>query len=147
MTAFVAILDAETGTIRYANAGQNFPYLVHMDGQRRLDQSVVIAASGNPLGDRTGALQLRAGSIALAPGDLFVAFTDGVVERQAPSGKQFGDRRLAGLFTGRALTTDGSGLVALRAQIREAVEGFAAGTVLEDDLTFVLCHYDPAGVA
>ncbi len=143
MTAFVAILDAQGRTIRYANAGQNFPYLVHMDGHRRLDQSVVIAASGNPLGDRTGSLDLRAGEIALQPGDLFVAFTDGVVERQAPSGKQFGDRRLSGLFTGRELAVDGSGLATLRASVREAVEAFADGTALDDDLTFVLCHYDP----
>lgn len=143
MTAFVAILDSQTRTIRYANAGQNFPYLVHMDGHRRLVDSVVIAASGNPLGDRTGSQDLRAGAIALQPGDLFVAFTDGLVERQGPTGKQFGDRRLSGLFTGRELAADGSGLAALRAEVREAVEGFAAGTILEDDLTFVLCHYDP----
>jgi serine phosphatase RsbU (regulator of sigma subunit)/HAMP domain-containing protein len=147
MTAFAAILDpgtgATAGTIRYANAGQNFPYLVHMEAGRRLVDAVVIAASGTPLGDRAQQLDVRSGVLELAPGDLFVAFTDGVVERQAPSGKQFGDRRLAGLFTGRTLAADGSALATLRADVRDAIASFAGGTEVQDDLTFVLVHYDP----
>jgi len=143
MTAFVAIFDSHAGTIRYANAGQNFPYLLHMEADRRFDQSTVIAASGNPLGDRAVAVDIRAGAIALQPGDLFVAFTDGVVERQAPTGKLFGDRRLSGLFTGRTLAADDHALAALRADIRDAIEAFAGGTAAQDDVTFVLCHYDP----
>ena len=143
MTAFSAIFDSQAGTIRYANAGQNFPYLLHVEADRRFDESTVIAASGNPLGDRKVALDIRSGAIQLQPGDLFVAFTDGVVERQAPSGKQFGDRRLSSLFTGRTLTSDEHALPALRADVRDAIESFAAGTTAQDDLTFVLCHYDP----
>ena len=143
MTAFSAILDPGAGTLRYANAGQNFPYLLRMSAERRLEPGQVIPGGGNPLGDRTAQLDIRSGVIELAPGDLFVAFTDGVVERQAPSGKQFGDRRLAGLFTGRTLAADGSALTELRADVRRAIEAFAAGTVAQDDLTFVLCHYDP----
>jgi serine phosphatase RsbU (regulator of sigma subunit)/HAMP domain-containing protein len=143
MTAFVAIFDPQAGSIRYANAGQNFPYLVHMEAGRRLEASQVIAASGTPLGDRTQQLDIRAGALELAPGDLFVAFTDGVVERQAPTGKQFGDRRLSSVFTGRTLPADGSALTTLRSVVRDAIEGFAGGTVAQDDITFVLCHYDP----
>ncbi|MBP8810107.1 MAG: SpoIIE family protein phosphatase [Kofleriaceae bacterium] len=145
MTAFVAVFDPATGSIQYANAGQNFPYLMHMEADRRLDKSTIIAASGNPLGDRLLKLDIRRGSLQLRPGDLFVAFTDGLVERQAPSGKLFGDRRLRSLFTGRALAADGAALTALRDDIRDSVEAFAAGTVAQDDITFVLCHYDPPG--
>lgn len=143
MTAFVAVFDPATGMIQYANAGQNFPYVMHMDGERRLDKSTIIAASGNPLGDRMLKLDIRRGSVQLRPGDLFVAFTDGLVERQAPSGKLFGDRRLRSLFTGRALAADGAALASLRDDICGNVEAFAAGTVAQDDITFVLCHYDP----
>ncbi len=143
MTAFVAIFDSHAGTIRYANAGQNFPYLLHMEEDRRFDQSTVIAASGNPLGDRAAKVEIRAGAIQLQPGDLFVAFTDGVVERQGPTGKLFGDRRLSSLFTGRTLASDGESLSALRTVVKDAIESFAGGTAALDDITFVLCHYDP----
>lgn len=143
MTAFAAILDPNAGVIRYANAGQNFPYLLRMAEDRRFVPGSVIAVSGNPLGDRAAAADIRAGSIELSPGDLFVAFTDGVVERQAPTGKPFGDRRLSGVFTGRSVPTEVDGLTALRDEVRAAIEAYAAGTIASDDITFVLCHYDP----
>lgn len=143
MTAFVAVFDAKAGTIQYANAGQNFPYVLHMDDGRRLDKSTIIAASGNPLGDRVLKLDIRRGALQLQPGDLFVAFTDGVVERQAPTGKLFGDRRLRSIFTGRSLPPDGVALTTLRNEVRAAIETFAQGTIAQDDITFVLCHYDP----
>ncbi len=143
MTAFVAVFDPASGTIQYANAGQNFPYVMHMEADRRLDKSTIIAASGNPLGDRMLKLDIRRGSLQLRPGDLFVAFTDGVVERQAPSGKLFGDRRLRSIFTGKALGADSAALAALRDSVRTHIDEFAAGTVAQDDITFVLCHYDP----
>ncbi len=147
MTAFVAVFDPASGTIHYANAGQNFPYVMHMAADRRLDKSTIIAASGNPLGDRLLKLDIRRGAIQLKPGDLFVAFTDGVVERQAPSGKLFGDRRLRSIFTGTALAADRAALAELRDRVRAQIDEIAAGTVAQDDITFVLCHYDPATVA
>ncbi len=143
MTAFVAVLDPAAGTIQYANAGQNFPYVMHMTAERRLDKSTIIAASGNPLGDRVLKLDIRRGAIQLRPGDLFVAFTDGVVERQAPSGKLFGDRRLRSIFTGATMGGDGASLGRLRDTVRTQIDEFAGGTVAQDDITFVLCHYDP----
>ncbi|MEZ4402430.1 MAG: SpoIIE family protein phosphatase [Kofleriaceae bacterium] len=143
MTAFVAVFDPAAGTIQYANAGQNFPYVMHMEADRRLDKSTIIAASGNPLGDRLIKLDIRRGALQLRPGDLFVAFTDGVVERQAPTGKLFGDRRLRSIFTGRELGADAASLTALRDELWAQIERFAAGTEAQDDITFVLCHYDP----
>ena len=143
MTAFVAVFDPNAGTIHYANAGQNFPYVLHMEEGRRLDKSTIIAASGNPLGDRVLKVDIRRGAIQLRPGDLFVCFTDGVVEREAPTGKLFGDRRLRSIFTGRNLAADGSALPSLRDDVWSAIETFAGGTVASDDITFVLCHYDP----
>jgi serine phosphatase RsbU (regulator of sigma subunit) len=143
MTAFVAVFDANAGTIQYANAGQNFPYVLHMEEGRRLDKSTIIAASGNPLGDRVLKVDIRRGALQLRPGDLFVALTDGVVERQAANGKLFGDRRLRSIFTGRNLPVEGTALTALRNDVRAAIETFAGGTVAQDDITFVLCHYDP----
>lgn len=147
MTAFVAVFDSNAGMIHYANAGQNFPYVLHMQPDRVLDKSTIIAASGNPLGDRVLKVDIRRGAIQLRPGDLFVAFTDGVVERQAPNGKLFGDRRLRSIFTGRALPAEGHGLTALRNDVRQAIETFAGGTDAQDDITFVLCHYDPPEVS
>jgi serine phosphatase RsbU (regulator of sigma subunit) len=141
MTAFAAVFDAQSGILHYANAGQNFPYVIKCDN-RMLGEASIIAASGNPLGDRNIAVEIRRGSLQLKPGDLFVCFTDGVVERANPAGKLYGDRRLRAALTGKALP-DGGALLELRDQVVAAVEHHAEGLLAEDDITLVLCHFDP----
>jgi serine phosphatase RsbU (regulator of sigma subunit) len=143
MTAFASLFDSTTGVLHYANAGHNFPYVIKLGATRVLEQASIIAASGNPLGDRQIAVEIRRGSLQLRPGDLFVCFTDGVVERSSPTGKLFGDRKLRGVLQGQVLDDDGS-LVRLREVIVRALEHHGEGTLAEDDITFVLCHYDPA---
>jgi serine phosphatase RsbU (regulator of sigma subunit) len=143
MTAFAAVFDSTNGILHYANAGQNFPYVIKLDGTTRvLGEASIIAASGNPLGDRNIAVEIRRGSLQLRPGDLFVCFTDGVVERANPAGKLFGDRRLRGALTGQALP-DGGALLRLRDGLVHTLDAYAQGLDAEDDITFVLCQYDP----
>jgi serine phosphatase RsbU (regulator of sigma subunit) len=142
MTAFAAMFESATGIVHYANAAQNFPYVVRLGESRVLGQASIIAASGNPLGDPEIPTEIRRGSLQLRPGDLFVCFTDGVVERANPAGKLFGDRRLRATLTGQALP-DGGALVQLRDQIVASVEHHAGGLLAEDDITLVLCQFDP----
>jgi phosphoserine phosphatase RsbU/P len=142
MTAFASVFDSQTGVLSYANAGQNFPYVIKLGAARVLEDASIIAASGNPLGDRNIQVEIRRGSLQLRPGDLFVCFTDGVVERSDPAGKLFGDRRLRGALTGQALN-DPDSLVQLRDRVLAALEEHAKGQVAGDDITFVLCQFDP----
>jgi serine phosphatase RsbU (regulator of sigma subunit) len=142
MTAFACLFESETGVLHYANAGQNFPYILTLGQSRVIEQATIVAASGNPLGDRNIAVDIRRGSRQLLPGALFVCFTDGVVERSNRAGKLFGDRRLRGVMQGQALP-DGPALVGLRDRVIAALERHAEGATAEDDITFVLCQYDP----
>jgi serine phosphatase RsbU (regulator of sigma subunit) len=142
MTAFAAVFDSTSGVLHYANAGQNFPYVIKLAATRVLAEASIIAASGNPLGDRNIAIEIRRGSLQLKPGDLFVCFTDGVVERANKAGKLFGDRRLRSALTGQALP-DSNALVQLRDRIVSTLDRYAEGQVAEDDITLVLCQYDP----
>jgi sigma-B regulation protein RsbU (phosphoserine phosphatase) len=142
MTAFAALFDATTGALHYANAGQNFPYVMRLGAERVLGEPSIIAASGNPLGDRTIAVEIRCGQLQLQPGDLFVCFTDGVVERVNPAGKLFGDRRLRRALIGESLIDDDA-LVALRDRIILSIEHYADGAIAQDDITLVLCQFDP----
>jgi sigma-B regulation protein RsbU (phosphoserine phosphatase) len=142
MTAFAAVFDSQTGVLQYANAGQNFPYVIKLGTSRVLEEASIIAASGNPLGDRHISVEIRRGSLQLRPGDLFVCFTDGVVERANPAGKLFGDRRLRGALTGQPIQ-DAGALVVLRDRVLAALEQHAEGQVAGDDITFVLCQFDP----
>lgn len=142
MTAFAAVFDSSNGILHYANAGQNFPYVIKLGATRLLEDASIIAASGNPLGDRSIAVEIRRGSLQMRPGDLFVCFTDGVVERANPAGKLFGDRRLRNTLTGQPLP-DSDALVTLRDRLVTTLETYGEGSAAEDDLTFVLCQFDP----
>lgn len=142
MTAFACVFDSTSGTLHYANAGQNFPYVIKLGPNRMLEQASIIAASGNPLGDRNIAVEIRRGSLQMKPGDLFVGFTDGVVERANPAGKLFGDRRLRSALTGQSMA-DASSMIALRDRLVSALDQYAEGKPADDDITVVFCQYDP----
>ncbi len=141
MTAFAAVADSTTGGLQYANAGQNFPYIVRCkDGV--LGEATILASSGNPLGDREIPLEIRGGTRELHAGDVFVCFTDGLVERANPAGALFGDRRLLKTMRSQSVESDAA-LVALRERVVSEVERHAEGEVAGDDVTFVMCQYDP----
>ncbi|MBA3541443.1 MAG: SpoIIE family protein phosphatase [Deltaproteobacteria bacterium] len=146
MTAFAAVFDSTNGILHYANAGQNFPYVIKLGATKLLEEASIIAASGNPLGDRNIAVEIRRGSLQMRPGDLFVCFTDGVVERANPAGKLFGDRRLRGALTGQPLR-DAASLVQLRDLLVTTLDRYGDGALAEDDITFVLCQFDPPAEA
>jgi serine phosphatase RsbU (regulator of sigma subunit) len=143
MTCLAAVIDPRAGVLQVANAAQNFPYVVRVGPAATLEQAEILALSGNPLGDRAIPSAIRSGQTTLRPGDVFVLFTDGIVERQSPSGKLFGDRRLRSALRGAPVEAAGASLVALGDKVLAAVESFADGTVAEDDLTLVLCQLDP----
>jgi sigma-B regulation protein RsbU (phosphoserine phosphatase) len=84
-------LDPASSTLRYALAGHNPPLLLRRTGERmRLDRG------GTVLGVFTDAVYDGA-SVPLAPGDVIVLFTDGIVEAANPVGEEYGDDRLCAI--------------------------------------------------
>lgn len=87
VTALVAVVDPRTGWCRYASAGHNPALVVRRDGTvdelPRTGPLIGLAA-----GDRPD-VEAR-----LEPGELFIAYTDGVVEARDEGGRQL---LLAGL--------------------------------------------------
>jgi len=87
-TAFLAILDPESGRLRYANAGHNEALLVRADGTIES-----LPATGPPLGLVPGSH--RTGEeVTLAAGDLLVLYTDGVTEALNAADEEYGLERL-----------------------------------------------------
>jgi sigma-B regulation protein RsbU (phosphoserine phosphatase) len=83
-TLFYGVLDRVTLRLRYVNAGHNPPVVLHGDGS--LDW---LQPSGAPVGLFPDATW-REEFIHLDPGDLILAYTDGVVEASSPSGQEWG---------------------------------------------------------
>ena len=87
VTCFYAILDPGSGTLRYANAGHDPPYLWHGGCCEEL------RARGMPLGLMPG-MSYEEGEVSLREGESVLFYSDGLVEAHDPKGEMFGFPRL-----------------------------------------------------
>jgi serine phosphatase RsbU (regulator of sigma subunit) len=95
VTCFYCILDPKSGTLSYANAGHDLPYL-HRDGAAE-----ELSATGMPLGLMPGMRYEEKESI-LEAGEAALLYSDGLVEAHDPKGEMFGFPRLRALVAEHA---------------------------------------------
>src|SRR5919112_2391373 len=91
VTCFYAILDPKSGTLRYANAGHDLPYLWHGGDCEEL------RARGMPLGLMPG-MSYEQKEIVIDAGEAALFYSDGLVEAHDPEGQMFGFPRLRALI-------------------------------------------------
>jgi serine phosphatase RsbU (regulator of sigma subunit) len=134
MTCFASILDPRTRTITYANAGHNFPYLyrVGADGKGEFGS---LMSRGNRLGDLPDS-RYTSKTTELAPGDVLVWYTDGIVECENEAGEEYGEKRFRAAIR-KAADLDPAGM-------RDAVVGaslqFFGERPRKDDITMVFAR-------
>jgi predicted ester cyclase len=95
VTCFYAILEPESGSLTYANAGHDLPYLRHGDDAEEL------RARGMPLGLMSG-MSYEEGEASLRQKDNVLFYSDGLVEAHDPEGEMFGFPRLRALVAEHA---------------------------------------------
>jgi serine phosphatase RsbU (regulator of sigma subunit) len=93
VTVFYGVLHLPSGDLRYVRAGQDKPMLFRAAGgpPERLE------AEGRFLGMLPG-LSLEERQVAVAPGDLLVAYSDGVPDAVNPATESYGQERLIDLL-------------------------------------------------
>ncbi|HEX3146679.1 MAG TPA: GAF domain-containing SpoIIE family protein phosphatase [Gemmataceae bacterium] len=92
VTAFFMSLDPHTRSLIYAGAGHLPGYILDQRGQTR----EVLPSTGLPLGIDPASKFPASPAITLAPGELVLLITDGIVEAASSDGSLFGtDRTLA----------------------------------------------------
>ncbi len=89
VTMFYAEYDMHTGCLRYANAGHDWPIVFNSRGEVTAE----LEASGVMLGALPG-VSLEDREIALAPGDVVVAYSDGLVDTVNPKDEPFAIERV-----------------------------------------------------
>jgi serine phosphatase RsbU (regulator of sigma subunit) len=92
VTCFYAILEPNSGSLTYANAGHDLPYL-HRDGEAE-----ELRARGMPLGLMPGRGYEEKQTI-LEAGEAALLYSDGLVEAHDPKGEMFGFPRLRALIS------------------------------------------------
>jgi sigma-B regulation protein RsbU (phosphoserine phosphatase) len=127
-TAFLAEYDATRRIFAYINAGHNNPILRRSTGLiERLD------VGGLPLGIMPDA-KYESASVALAPGDWLVVFTDGVVEAVNAHEEDFDEPRLLSAIQAGASGTPKQ----LLDRLMNDLDLFVGNTPQHDDITCLL---------
>ena len=127
-TAFLAEYDPARRSLAYINAGHNHPILRRSNGLvERLD------VGGLPLGIQPE-VKYESASIALAPGDWLVIFTDGMVEAVNAYGAEYDEARLLTAICAGAASTPSEMLKRLMAEL----DLFVGSTPQHDDVTCML---------
>jgi serine phosphatase RsbU (regulator of sigma subunit)/predicted ester cyclase len=129
VTCFYAILDPNSCTLSYANAGHDLPYLWHGGAAEEL------RARGMPLGLMPG-MEYEEKEIVLKEGDSALLYTDGLVEAHGPQREMFGFPRL------QALVAEHGEQQALGDFLMEELYSFVGESwEQEDDITLVTLRH------
>jgi serine phosphatase RsbU (regulator of sigma subunit) len=127
---FFAVFDLEKGVADYVNAGHHYPFLVPAEGDVR-----DLVQGGTVLGLAEDSVYEQA-RMPVAPGDLFVFYSDGITDRMDPTGELFGIERLKEA----ALRARGDAARISLYSLLGEVQGWAQGAAAEDDMTLVVAR-------
>jgi len=128
-TFFYAVYDAATQTLTYTNAGHLPPVIYRCNRVERL-------TCGGTVVGLFPTMEYEQASVQVEPGDLFMAFTDGLTEPENIFGEEFGEARLLATAA-RARNTP---LDKLAGEVSAAVAEWTGSPELQDDLTLILAR-------
>jgi len=137
VTVFYGVLDPTTGTLTYANAGHNPPYLFRAQDRAgaasdTLNHAHELNNTGPPLGMRMFSdMTWDRRDVQLTPGDVLVLYSDGITEAEDSEQEFFEEERL--------IAAAGANLGRSAGEIQDAilteVHKFAGDAPQSDDIT------------
>jgi sigma-B regulation protein RsbU (phosphoserine phosphatase) len=128
-TLFLATYDPATRRLTYSNGGHLPPLVISKDGSvQRLE------VGGAVVGLLDG-LEYEEATVQLEPGDLFVAYTDGLTEPEK-NGEDFGEQRLMEFVRARR----NEPLTLLATNTLQVVKAWIGEQEQPDDMTVVLAR-------
>ncbi|MGB8451388.1 MAG: PP2C family protein-serine/threonine phosphatase [Anaerocolumna sp.] len=134
VTAFMGILEIDTGKFIYSNAGHNYPLISKKHG----DYEYLAVNNGFVLAGRQD-VKYQDTEILLEQGDKLLLYTDGVTEAADKNEKLFGETRLKQFLNG--LDTSKMDLSRILSKIIQELQKFADGANQDDDITMLLMEY------
>ena len=129
-TFFYGQIDERTRQLRYVNAGHNPPCLLRCAA----DQSIEELPAGGTVIGLFPQSSYEESAVDLRPGDVLMAFTDGVPEAQNPQEEEFGEERLRDLLRQSAHLPVGE----MASRIAGELKAWIDNAAQYDDLTFIL---------
>ncbi len=130
-TFFYAELDCASRTLHYVNGGHNPPAVLRKEnGAWR----VIRLGDGGPVVGLLAGATYQQQTLPLLPGDILLAFTDGISEAMNPAQDEWGEDRLIAEAQAHASLNAAE----LLQHLFHAANAFAAGAPQHDDMTLVV---------
>jgi len=134
VTAFMGILDINTGKFVFTNAGHNNPILCEKDGKC----TYLVSKNGFVLAGRQN-IKYHDSEITLEKGDRLFLYTDGVTEAINRKEELYGESRLLEFLNG--IHNCNVTLPEILNHIKQELKTFAGGANQEDDITMLILEY------
>ena len=134
ITAWMGLLNPDSGELTFSNAGHNPPVLIR-NGRAcflPLNQNLILGAVGDS--------EYVSQPMKLKKGDVLFLYTDGVTEALNRAGELFGESRLLRLLS-EPLPEEEDVCKKTCRRVCEAVDAFAEGTPQADDITMLCLQY------
>jgi len=130
-TFFYGQYNPASRQLAYVNAGHNPPMLFHRAaGEWQLSR---LETGGTVVG-LLEKFPYQQGSVTIAPGDLFIAFTDGMSEAMNAADEEWGEERMIATIRSCAGLSPAETI----ARLMQAADAFVAGAKQHDDMTLVV---------
>jgi len=125
---------APDGRLTYCNAGHNPPLVISRAGSKLSMRRLEV---GGPIVGLFEGATFEEETIALAPHDWLIVFSDGVSEAMSASGDEYGENRIVECVE-KSLTLEPRQLLEL---LFADVRKFARGAAQSDDITAMVLRY------
>lgn len=132
ITAFVGIIDLNTGLVTYVNAGHEKPFIRIPGGDYEQADLII-----NPMIGLFDDVDYEMGTIQLLPGSVCFVYTDGVTDAVNTEQKRLGKKGLAGILN-KNMDKEPD---ALLSAVMNAVHEFSNHASQFDDITMLAVKY------
>jgi sigma-B regulation protein RsbU (phosphoserine phosphatase) len=129
VTLFYGILETDSHTLTYVNAGHNPPIVCHADDEELIE----LTATGIAIGALSDA-EYTARTAALNAGDIIVLYTDGITEAENAQQDMYGEERLYEMIRASRKLPAAEIINA----ILESVRTFCGDYAQSDDITLMV---------
>ena len=133
VTLFYGILDPATGTLTYANAGHNAPFLIRND-----DAIETVPMTGGVAVGVLPDLDYDEKAVTLGVGDTLFLYTDGISEAMNTLGETFDERRIEDALS----IGPGAPVDTVIGNVTLAVGEFVGDAEQSDDITCLVLRYN-----
>ncbi len=139
VTAWLGVLDLNTGIVEYVNAGHNPPLVKTAAGTQQKKFSYLKSRPGFVLAGMDG-IRYRKNVLQLAPGDVIFIYTDGVTEATNEDMQLYGEDKLCEFLNSFDYPPE-----ELCGAVKADVDAFAGNAPQFDDITMLALKYNGKG--